>query len=834
VQAVQNATGNNSIGEQDLIDAVVTRDAARKLAAAEQMQARISAREARKAQIASAKTEEERVKILRGIERDLTKKLLAKRYTLKQYVGAIQKGEKTGYKAGIRSQKDRTKRLNAIKDALNLTDGEVAKILGNRNYRIMDDKTFEKFIEEMGNVGQLAAEHSEAVVQLQGTIFNLGLVHVENLQELLGLPKHMSEMTTKQLQDFEAILSKYEVGDVFLGVRTLETIDRTDLSGIRTYREAKQRLAQETGVPFSELSKIKVGELDRFRWDAILYEKNVFYRLLVDTLNRSFLKADAQTHTLEKKVNALLKAARKSRIQQMSLGKKILFSFVPTDSNVFKWLDGDLATKEKLAKDMTREEMAAALFMQEYFVGARDHLVANEMMKEYRENYITHIRRGFMEAWKEDGINAAVGEMLKGQEQDQASFTILDKKTGQILPIEKFFGYALRRTGGVVPTENVAKAFLGYAKQFERKRAYDAMLPKIHAYTRALTPLERTKGGVVMDESLQTFVNTWVNSKKGRRAEPLWNPGGKIDWVVRALDTFLTIKFLGFNVASGLTSHVGEFMGTYYTLGEKNTAKGVGRLLTKKGRDFVAKYEEFVGRTPWDGLKDMTKGLPDRLFEFGLMGLFKSGSVRANKIHLLGSLTNEEWESGKVSTERLAEMRIEVGRWRVVDGAESILGKTTIGGVAKRFKTWAFVMANRAVQDLTASAKMLAKGDVKKTMLSREFHELARIAITGSLIALIVASMLDDKDTKYHTGETFWQEMRRKAIRDAYSVFQALSPATLLSAPVMADWLIKMGKALSDLVTVVEYKASKTGEYHKGDLKAVPELERLLTPSIFN
>jgi len=827
---------NDSLGTSysgnDLVDVVIARDKARKLAAHEQAVARKQARRERAQQIAEAKTQAEKVKLIKDIEKDLTRKLLAKKYTIKQYVTAIERSRKEGFKKGVRTQGDRAKRVNAIAEILGLSDAQVRKILHGRDFRIMTDPVFEDFIVEMERMGEIVAEHSEAMVQLMGTIFDKELVHVENLQAALDMPKQISQMTTAQLRELEAILSTYEVGDVFLGTRTLETIDRTDLVGIRTYREAKARLAKETGVPFAELEKIKVGELDRFRWDALLREQNVFYRMLVDTLNHAFLKGDARTIAVEKQLNALIKSARKSRMKRMNLGQKIIHTFINTDNFIFDWLESGLEGKQELAELMTREEMAAALYIQEYFVSARDHLVANEMMKEYREDYITHIKRGFLEAWKEDGIKVAVQEIIKSQEQDQASFTILDKKTGQILPIEKFFGYALHRVGVVKPTKNVATAVLGYARQFERKKEYDAILPKINAYTRALTPLETTKGGVVMDESLQTFVNTWVNSKKGRRAEPMWTPGGKIDWVIHAIDVFLTIKYLGFNVASGLTSHIGEFMGTYYTLGEQKTALGVGRLVVPKGRAFVAKYEEFVGRTPWDSLFEMTQSMPTKLFEAGLMGLFKSGSVRANKIHLLGSLTKEEWESGEVSSERLTEMKAELGRWRVVEGGESIMGKTTFGSVVKRFKTWAFVMGNRAAKDIVEVTKLLAHGEIKDTMKSRELHELARIAITGALLYLIVQSMLDDEDQKYKPGETFLEEMRRKAIRDAYSVYQALSPATLLSAPVMLDWFVNLGKAINSIIAVEEYKTTKKGEYHKGDLKGVKSLERLIIPSI--
>lgn len=839
VQEVRDQGQEYSVSE--FLDEILARDAYRKMKNAEMVAYKARAMEARKKQTALAKTEAERRKILKGIERDLVKKMIEKRYTIKQYVQAIERGEKRGAKSVKSVHKSRAQKVNAIKDALKLTDAEVRSILGRRDYRIMDEKTFDEFLFEMEARAQIVREHSEARVQLLGTIYNMELNHVENLQEALGMSTRIDQLTVAEMRKLEQILSGYQVGDTFLGVRTLQTIDRTSLSGIRTYREVREKQARKMGVPESELAKTKVSEFDKFRWDAILAEKNPLYRLMVKTLNEAFLTADMRSISVEKKFNALIREARKSRRKEMSVWQKVVASVVPTDEQIFAYLEAPQEAKIEMAKHMTDQEMVVALFVQQYYAIARDHLVANEMLKEYRENYITHIRRSFLEAWKDDGVKQAVKEIIEQEAQDEAVFTILDEKTGEILPLEKYFSYTMRRSGKIEPTQNVARAFLGYAKQFERKKAYDSILPEIHVTALALTPRGRTEAGLPLDDSLSRFVNKWVNSKKGRRAEPLWNPGGKIDWAVRTLDMLLTIKFLGLNIPTGLTSQIGEMVTEYIQLGTRGYALGLTRLATPKGREFVKKYENFVGRTPWDALQEQMQGLPSRVLEFTMMGLFKSGTVRANKIHLLGSLTKEEWSSGSVSSERLAQMKLDLGRWRVVEGAESVWGKTTLGSVVKRFKTWAIVIADRVLlQNLPILIKTVLSKGAAEAIKTREFREFFRMTVLSAAVYLIVVSMvaddIDDIDEalEYKKGETFLEELRRKAIRDAYTVFSALNPETLGSVPIMLDWLVDFSKALGTLVRTKEYKTTKKGEYQKGDLKGINQLQKVFTPSALN
>ena len=139
-------------------------------------------------------------------------------------------------------------------------------------------------------------------------------------------------MTEKQLGEFADILEQYKQGDDFLSVRKIETVDNTDLKGIRTTREAKERLAKELGRPISELDNIKVGPLDRFRYDTALAEKNPFYGMMVDSTNGALLNAEARFIKIEDEINKLINAGRKTR------PRNLLERVIPQDKQIFKYL----------------------------------------------------------------------------------------------------------------------------------------------------------------------------------------------------------------------------------------------------------------------------------------------------------------------------------------------------------------------------------------------------------------------------------------------------------------------------------------------------------------
>jgi len=634
---------------------------------------------------------------------------------------------------------------------------------------------------------------------------------VENLRRAIKLPS-IKNMSLEQLNEYEKLLGQYQEGDTFLTQRQLETVDNTDLKGMKTLREVKERLSEELGMTNGELGAIEVSSMDRLRQDTALAEQNPFYNLLVEEYHKETIKANIKFIELERQVNKLTVEARKSK--QRSLVERA----IPTDEIVFDWLSIDKAGKAKLEESMTPEEKKLALFMQEKFADALEYLIQNQTLKTGRENYITNIRRGFFEAFKEDGVVAAVKEMFDQQKLDEQVFNILDQQTEEILPLEKFFAFSIKRKGGMKPSKNVAKVAERYFKTLFKKQAIDSVIPKLMIYVDALTPLRETPKGLQFDTSLRKFVKEWLNVKKGRPSKFLIKPSSQADLAVKGLKAFISIWDLGWNIPVGIAATVGEGVATFTGLGSKTVVKGTARLVTKKGRRISRKYEGFVGKSVWDEIIEPSKNLADKTIET-FFGLFKSSNTRMTKISLLGEMTKEEYESETISDKRLAELKIKMGRWRAIGGMKSIAESITEVGLLTQYKSWAIPIIRSVSSDFVNLGKKIKKG---QALGSQELTELTR-ATAITLTALLLGGVLWEPDDN---DRSFPAQLLRKVRREALTILGAIDPTMILGTPRLLAWLQDLAKSLKQLATLEEYVDTSK----KGKLKGVESIKRLATP----
>lgn len=763
------------------------------------------------------KDEKAKASFLKNISRDITRELTKKRYSALQRVKfesrAVAKGEKLGAKSVLNKTQSRKQQIEAVQDFFKLTDKELRQVQGRSDIRLMSDKEFEGYLEGLANKAQLYTEQLEAKEQLMGTIFEKEFKKVDNLRKALKLPT-IKNMTIPQMKEFDKLLQEFKQGDEFLGVRQIETVNNTDLAGIKTMREARESLAKKYGVDPKELESIKVNELDRYRYDTSLARRNPFYDMMVDEKNLAMLNANAGILEIRKEISKLINNARKSRPR--TLTEKV----IPTDKKIFEWLESPDARKVELAREMTSAELKAAERIREIYADARDYLVQQGVLKKYRTDYITHIRRGFLESWKDDGLISAFKEAFEQYKLDEAYFNILDQKTGEILPLEKFFQFSMSRSGALKPTKNVADAVLAYFSAFEKKKALDSLVPKIDIYAHSLTPRRMTPRGLEYDDSLKRFVKEWLNTKKGRPIDTFIKPGGKVDWTLRTGVALMRLLDLGLSVPLGVAASFGEQVTDFIALGSKNYGTGVKRLASSQGREIVKKYRNFTGETLIERLTDASASTGDKLLSTAF-GLYSTASRKANEIFLLGSMTPEEFAKGAISTERLAKLQKEMGRYRVVDGFESIIGKTSIGAVGKQYKTWAVPILSSTLDNLNKLSKMWKSGG-KAVSKSPEFQELLRATVLTSAIGLGLYGYSQElKDKK---DRTFLEEIAYKATRDALTFIGALDPALWLGEPRLVSFLDDLGTAIHQILVIDRTK--------DGDLRGVNKLKQIATPSL--
>ena len=706
----------------------------------------------------------------------------------------------------------RRERLRAIRDYLVIPENIMKKLTKGRDIGLMSNWEFKQYKDDLLVKALEMTEQLEAKNRLLKLIADKRLQRVDNYRKALELPP-IGKMTLKEIEDFEALLEPFADEDVFLTERELDTVDRTDLAGIRTWREARLALAKEVGATIEQIEAIKVHELDDYRYDTALAEQNPFYRMLVTESARKLMEADARYYDIEKEALSLAKKAEKSR------ARTLIERAIPQDKKIMEYMEASAEFKPALAGELTGAQLDYTHFMESYFSEALEYLIKTQALTKGRENYFVHMRRTFLEEVKESGLKKAFLSLYKNYKQDEAVFNILDEDTGNILPMEKFFQFALHRSGELLPTANITRAFTSYVKMFERKRSYDELIPKMDIYAQSLTPQVFTPRGLEIDRSIKKFVNKYINNKKGRRIRWIGKQNGVIDLTIRAARTFTTMLDLGLNIPVSIASVIGEQATTLQGVGLKKYTLGVKRLQTDQGKKIVKENIAFVGKSVFAELAEPGKLVTERFME-GLFSLFRIATVTANKQFLLGSLTKEEFETGKISSKRLAELRVDMGRWRKVTGAESLVGGTGAGGAAVQYKTWAVPILSTTLRDLKIFSKdMKAKG-LNEALTSKEAKELWRFLLIGCFVAIVGTMIAAEKDDRSLIGQ-----IKAKAYRELNTLMQGIGPGLWLSVPRIMVFAKQLGANLQDIMTLERYKT-------KRGLKGVEGLKRQLTPQV--
>lgn len=733
---------------------------------------------------------------------------------LRKTRAAARKGEKLMSLA----RGDRRTAYRAVREAFDLTESELSKIRRGRDIMAMTQDEFDAFITQAELLAEESSEKRQARSELQATIQEKELKKWENVQEAMHLPQ-ISQMTIEQMDQLNEVLSKYKRGDEFLTVRQLETIDRTELEGLRTVREVNEHLAKKYNLTPEQLPGIKPHP---WMYDTQLARQHPLYDLLVNKYNVSYLNAQSRIIELEKQNSELIKKARESR--QRTVGEKL----IPTDEKVVKWIEASEDERTTLEKDMTKEEITAAEKMDEVFREYYDWLVRRSIEEKFssrfENKYFPHVRRGFLEAWKEDGFMKAFKESFDQFRQEERMMTILDEKTGDVLPYEKWVGFSQFRSGALVPTKNAASAFKSYITALEKARQFDEFIPEVMTYVHSLSPREMTDRGLEINDSLQRFVKTWINSKKGRVQKQIVKPGGKMDWALRMGVSLTRMVDLGLNVPVGIANIFGEQSGNLTMLGPKKYAAGLARLSTRKGRRITHKYENFVGRSFFDTLTEASNDVGDQLLS-GIFGVFGAASRKGNQVFLLGNMTSEEYDAETISTEKLGALRKAQGKYRVVTGAESVFGKSAEAAVGGQYKKWAIPILVSTRDNLISLSKTVRNRGVKAALSSEEGSQLFYSTILGSVVALSLMGYYNELDDD--EDRNFIEEIIYKSIRDALSMIGVLSPDFIgsFAAPRLSSFLVDLSESINSILFMEKYKTT-------GELKGLQQLERTVTPKV--
>jgi len=639
----------------------------------------------------------------------------------------------------------------------------------------------------------------EARRQTYKTLKEKGVRDSSGILALHNLPP-VKKMGSKELKKFNEVLSKINKDDELLTGTMIKRIQRqnlTNLEGVLTKKEAIEAVAAATGVDPSELQKLDINWTYDLMHDSILAQQNPLMNLLVSQHQQAKILSNSKSVVFERELDGLIKSARKSRKE--TFGEKVAQFIAPTDEQIFKYMDGDTSI------ELTKQEMKVVDFLKETFGDVQKKLVAQGVMKKGRENYITHIQKGFSETvatnMKDSSILGFPKAFWSGvrsmYKQAQESYIPISPigNTGDVLSPEKFFRFSLQRSkDGIDPTNNVAKAAKVYMRSFYKKEELDKFLPEMLILVDSLSSVAKTSDGKQLGDRLLKFTRSYLNTKKGKDitfGTPL-GKNGAIGQTTLALKSFTTLKDLGLNVALMSAAIVGEATATLVSAGILKSLKGATLAYTpvvsKKYRKIINDNSGYFEKGQfWEdvlsGMYEPDKVLSERATA-GLFSLYTFGRRVNDEVFFLSQLTKDELKSGAVSPERLASMRVDMGRYRNIN-EPSLVGATPLGQAAVQYKTFAVPWMTQVSHNLRFLTRHLWKRDFS-VLGEKETLELIRL----SLISASFIYMFSGNDEK---GETFSENLAYYAKRDALSGLQAIDPAVWLGVPRVGDFIQDLG-----------------------------------------
>lgn len=785
--------------------------------------------------IASVKAEgKDTKKALKDVERrlKLRRELLARKdfYT--------ERGENRGRKQQMKMIYKRGVILRNLQDLIGLSDEKARQLIGGygrQRLYLMSEEEFDNFVIEFVNRGQDIVSTLNARDSVKSLIQERRFEKEDNLRRALKLPT-IDKMTQEQAAFFESILEKYEEGDVFLTQRQIETIHRTQWGDVKTEREMHQAIFEKTGISREAMETVEIDRtFQKYKNWLVLSRDNPMFAWLVDRRFKAKLTQEAEYVAFEEELNLLVRKARKSR--ERTFGEKVAQAFAPIDEVVFNYIESEDKPTFAEENQMTNEELELAHFLiGRLFEPARQYLTSEYGMQD-RDNYITHLRRGLMETFvsaiKEGrgvkaGVTEAVREILTSQKEDAATFKILGGKTGDVLAFEKWFQFAMPRTGQLVPTKNVAKASLAYARAYFGKKSLDAFIPEAMALVKVQQQVKGfTPKGLPLDPTVEEFVKQYINDAKGRKIDFVTTQGDALDNALKLGIAWTAFKYLGFRPVLGLVNFIGEFVAVVRGTSTVEKWNGIKRSLnlTKSHRVNQA-HKYFTGRNPVVELFDPKHGIVTRIKDAAMV-LFSMASFYNNNFYLRAKMTEAEWQAELIEDDRMVTITKEMSKWRKTPFyISSLAGGTTVGSAFNQFATWALPIVNTTISDTHQLIKSVSK-EGWKGFTTEEARSLGTtLALMGTIWFLAMGIKALDPDDDPNDRDIFFYVTRElNTLIGAFQVVWQIETRI----PLLRD-LLNLQKLIGQVISQEKYKQDGIG-YGIGDSKAWVTAKKLVTPA---
>jgi len=726
---------------------------------------------------------------------------------------------RAGEEAANVGMKGRRNELDLVKSHWNLTDNDMKKFLHGRNLSAFSDSEWKKLLMQADEYGLQESQRSEALATLKATINEKNIGKIDNMRAAMELPS-IEKMSTEQLQNFNKVIDAMHENDTFLSKRMIENIDKTEFYGARTQKEVIDLLEKKTGKKITEGGPIDVSSALNFKGLRSLGETHPFYKYTVNRIQDVAIQGEIKAHHYIDEVDALIKKARESTKKG---------GIIPTDEGIVNYLEADAATRKELVKSMTPAETRAAERIDEIFKEYYDRLVARNGDKKFSRfegQFYHHQQRGFLEALKEDGPKKALQEFFDKSNKEPIIDSVMDDKNLPMSYEQWRAGATKFRSGGVTPTKNAAKSFNSYVRSIEKALALDSVFPEIKSIVRSLPEEVVTKNGKDMRADLDQFINKLFATQKGRPAQIAIERGSNAESAINTVINLSRMLQLGFRIPLQSIAPIGERVMNLTSLGIKDFAIGEKRMFESQGKKLIKQHEAILGEDFWKKLGSAANDIGDK-FNSLAFPIYSKADQKANQQYFLASLTPEEYKTGKISSERLAEIRLEMSKYRKVEGLESIYGHTPEAKVFKQYKSWAIPPLTATVENLGKLTDLMKKVATKNPgeITAEEKKAAAQLAYSAGIAGGIYMMWGDSQKLKDKKDRTPFEDMRYRAVQEGLSIMSAIDPMTWLAQPAALSFIERFYTASKDLLTMETNKTT-------GEAKGPEEFKKLFTPGI--
>lgn len=568
----------------------------------------------------------------------------------------------------------------------------------------------------------------------------------------------------------------------------------------------KNKWSKTTHEKVTEVKIIQGNWTDKFLPDSFLASKDPYFKFLVGEYLTYKVKYDKKVLEVENTMRDLLKDSRKSE------ARSIKDRIIPTDDIVIEYLEAEPNGRVDMILDgkLTKENLELAHYVQQLFMEYRNELAKRRVMDKFLNEYVTHMNQGVAQVLKYKWIKEAIKQIITKEEHVFDFGALWDRDT--VLWQEKFFRFWIERKGMQDYNKDLWQIVMGYTSTFYKKLTLDEVIPKAVLYR-----------DILADSSAMKTSTAWMNNKKGIRIDDLqWSWLDKTLW---GLKTSIAILELWFNGVTALASTAWVTWANYALLWWVKWKDGIVRKSTKQGKDILKEFEGTLWKNPLWNIKEELLNAPDvtplqmpiQLAFSMLWQVFKSGMNTA----FLGLLTKNEFKTGKVSNERVAEIMLEMGKYHAMPWTSSIYGSTLIGGQMMMYKWWSvpLLYTNIKLWNRLSSGKSIKEWTFKKD--AGDFYRSMLVPV--AMLVLAINHFSEDNDQTY---------LEKRFIQELTSAVWAANPKMWFALPRVMGKIWSILNALMEMIYDEDsktmwpavYKSTKAGEYEKGDWKGMNHL----------